>query len=199
MPALHNLLCFASIALYVVPVAAQIAPATTNDFGSAAWHAPSKPGRSYLGLNLGRSNSTAACDSFELVCNEKDRTAHLYAGALLTDTWRVEVGVLKFGRIPHLRADVRAQGLNLSLVGKARLGNSVGVFAKLGTTYGRTDTSSMGAGPEQGFGVSWAGGVSYNITSRLSATLEMDSHELRLPGGSRDPLRSTSLGLQYRY
>jgi hypothetical protein len=38
------------------------------------------------------------------------------------------------------------------------------------------------------------------VTPRLSATLGWDSYDLRLGGGiPRDTLRSTSLGLQYRY
>ena len=78
--------------------------------------------------------------------------------------------------------------------------SSVGVFGKLGTTYGRSDTSVMGnaaaSGPEQGFGLSWGGGLSYDFTPRLSATFEWGSYDLRVPGG---PVRSTNLGLQYRY
>jgi hypothetical protein len=38
--------------------------------------------------------------------------------------------------------------------------------------------------------------VSWDFTPRLSATFEWGSYDLRAPGG---PVRSTSLGLQYRY
>jgi hypothetical protein len=52
------------------------------------------------------------------------------------------------------------------------------------------------ASPEQGFGLSWSGGLSYNFTPRLWATVEYANYDLRLPTG---PVRSTSLGLQYRF
>jgi hypothetical protein len=90
-------------------------------------------------------------------------------------------------------------GLNVSLVGRAQF-SSFGVFGKLGTTsYARPETSVMGMAasplPESG-GLSWGGGVSYDVTPRLSATFEWISYDLRMPSG---PVRSTSLGLQYRY
>ena len=81
--------------------------------------------------------------------------------------------------------------------------SAVGVFGKVGTTYGRNDTSIMGSGlapgAEQSLGRSYGAGVSYAFTPRLSATLEWDSYDFRFTASGRDPVRSTSLGLQYRY
>lgn len=161
------------------------------------------PGR-YLGLSLGTDRFGAACDqSTQLLCTREDRAARLTAGTDLGKHWGAEFSWVDMGRVPRLGGDVHAQGLNLSVVGRTRLGSSVGVFGRLGTTYGRTDTSVMGAAPaggaETGFGLAWGGGVSYDITPRLSATLEMDSQGFRFPGGTRDPVRSTSLGLRLRY
>ncbi len=104
---------------------------------------------------------------------------------------------------PAAIGETRPQGMNLSFVGNARLGPSLGVFGKLGRTYGRTDTSNLARSPalgaEQNFGLSFGAGVSYAFTQRLSATLELDSNDYRFAGTSRDPVRSASLGLQYRY
>ena len=61
--------------------------------------------------------------------------------------WGVEVGYLDLGRIAREGGKTRAQGLNLSLVGKAPLASSFGVFGRLGTTYGRTETSPPAAAP----------------------------------------------------
>ena len=92
-----------------------------------------------------------------------------------------------------------SQGSNVSLVGRAQF-SSFGIFGKLGTTsYVRPETSVMGmaAAPlPEGGGLSWGAGVSYDVTPRLSATFEWISYDLRMPTG---PVRSTSLGLQYRY
>jgi hypothetical protein len=96
-----------------------------------------------------------------------------------------------------LNAGPSGPGLNLSLVGNAHV-SSFGVFGKIGsTTYARPDTSVMGmASAPVSEALSWGGGVSYQFTPRLSATFEWISYDLKLPNG---PLRSTSLGLKYRY
>jgi len=160
--------------------------------------------RSYLGLNPGRSRHNVSCSTTALLCDDSDRTAELYAGTMIGNFWGVELGYLNMGRIARATGETRAQGLNLSLVGKAQVARSMRVFGKVGSTYGRSETaalagSSISTGAEQGFGLSYGAGVSYDFTPRLSATLELDSNDLRFPGGARDPVRSTSLGLQYRY
>jgi OOP family OmpA-OmpF porin len=155
--------------------------------------------RSYLGLNLGRGLDS--CPNTSLVC-ERERPANLYAGTMFGKYWGAEVGYVDTGRLWRGGNETRATGLNLSLVGRARIAPSFGVFGKVGTTYGRADTSVLGngpaTGPEPGFGLSFGGGVSYDITPQLSATFEWDSHDLRFSTG-RDPVRSTNLGLQLRY
>lgn len=89
-------------------------------------------------------------------------------------------------------------GLSLSVVGRARMSPAFGVFGKVGTTaYARPDASAMGmAAAPATEALTWGGGVSYEVTPRLSATFEWISYDLRMPSG---PLRSTSLGLKYRY
>jgi opacity protein-like surface antigen len=204
MAALRTLLCLVSIATaasLALPVAAQTQPGGA-DSPRTSWLPAA--GRSYLGLNLGRSNYNIPCGSIAFLCDDSDRSVRLYAGTMVGNFWGLELGYLNMGRIARGGGDTRAQGLNLSLVGKAPLGRSFGVVGKVGTTYGRTETSVMGgsgipSGSERGFGLSYGAGVSYDLTPRLSAVLEFESNDFRFAGSGRDPVRSTSLGLQYRY
>ena len=151
-----------------------------------------------------RSRYNVSCSTTALLCDDSDRSAEFYAGTMIGNFWGVELGYLNMGRIARESAETRAQGMNLSLVGKAQLTRSLRAFGKVGSTYGRSESaaiaaSSMANGSEQGFGLSYGAGVSYDFTPRLSATLELDSNDFRFAGGRRDPVRSTSLGLQYRY
>jgi OmpA-OmpF porin, OOP family len=139
-----------------------------------------------------------------LLCDDKDRSAQLYAVTMIGNLCGVELGYLNMGRIARAGGETRAQGLNLSLVGKTQVAPSLRVFGKVGTTYGRSETSALAAssiatGSEHGFGLSYGAGMSFDFTPRLSATLEWDSNDFRFSGGGRDPVRSTSLGLQFRY
>ncbi|MBC7468425.1 MAG: outer membrane beta-barrel protein, partial [Ramlibacter sp.] len=126
------------------------------------------------------------------------------AGNMVGNFWGVELAYIDMGRISRGAGTTKAQGLNLSLVGKAPIWQSIGVFGKIGTTYGRTETSALlgsgvNNGSDRGFGLSYGAGVSYDFTPRLSATLAWDSHDFQFAGSSRDAVRSTSLGLQYKY
>lgn len=202
MAAQRGLLCLVvagAAAAAILPAAAQTqaAEGTGTSLLPSARH-------SYLGLNLGRSHYNLHCGSTSFLCDDTDNSVQVYAGTMVHNFWGVELGYLNMGRIDRAGGDTRAQGLNLSLVGKAPLGRSFGLFGKVGTTYGRTETSTrtgsgVAAGTERGFGLSYGAGVSYDFTPRLSATLQWDSHDFRFAGSGRDPVRSTSLGLQYRY
>ncbi|HXE48924.1 MAG TPA: outer membrane beta-barrel protein [Ramlibacter sp.] len=204
MAALRTLLCLvlaAAATSLALPVAAQNQTGSAGADMSRIW-LPG-PGRSYLGLNAGRSRYNLPCGSATLLCDDSDRSVQLYTGKMIGDFWGVELGYLNMGRVARLAGETNATGLNLRLVGRAPLGHSFGVFGKVGTTY-RPETSIMGgsgiaAGSERGFGPSYGAGVSFDINPRMSATLEWDSNDFRFAGTGRDAVRSTSLGLQIRY
>ena len=201
MGTVRNLLVgtFAAVAVLGMPAFAQ-----QTGTGFTAPHGAALSGtHSYLGLSVGRGRNETNCPDTSLLCESRDRSAQVFAGTMFDRNWGAEVAYVETGRLLRPGGEARAQGLNLSLVGRAQLARAIGVFGKVGTTYVHTDTSVMGntsaTGPEQGFGLSWGGGVSYDFTPRLSATFEWDSRDLHFAGGTRDPVRSTSLGLQYRY
>lgn len=161
-------------------------------------------GQRVFGLNLGQSNYQVGCGASLFECDDQDRYVHVYARGMNNDTFGAELGLVDAGRIDRGGGGTRAQGINLSLVGQTPETNGLRLYGKVGTTFGRTRVSSDPASPvasgrETGFGVSYGIGASYAITPQLSAVLALDSHDLRFPGGEREPVRATSLGLQYRY
>jgi len=160
--------------------------------------------RGYLGLNVARGHYESQCNGTALVCDQANPTARVFAGTPLGANFGAELGYVDLGRVFRPTGEAHAQGLNLSLVGRKRVLSSFDVFGRVGTTYGRTDTTALAAsslpgGTEQGFGLSWGGGMSYEFTPRLSGSIEIESHDLRFSGGVRDPVTSTNLGLRYRY
>jgi len=160
-------------------------------------------GRTSIGLNLGTARYNVGCGLLP-GCDTTDRSVYLYGRSMRSDTWGAELGLLDLGSIERGAASTRARGVNLSLVGRAPLGASFSGYGKLGVSYGRTNTSAtagsgMTAGRENGFGVSYGLGLSWDFSPRMSAVVEWDSYDLRFAGGNREPVRSTSLGLQFRY
>lgn len=196
-PAVRLAICAAIAAAPALwmPAGAQTMPGTHPGWFTS--------GHVYLGLSLGRSHYGVDCGGTAFVCDKTDEAVKLSAGAMTGNFWGVELGFVDLGRIARAGGTTRAQGLNLSLVGKAPLWRAFNVFGKVGTTYGRTDVSTaplstVPGGSDHGLGLSYGAGLSYDFTPRLSATLEIDSNDFRFIGG-RDQVRSTNLGLQYRY
>lgn len=80
----------------------------------------------------------------------------------------------------------------VSVVGRASFGSSnIGLYGRVGSGAART----YALGADAGFGLSYGAGLSWELGPRAVATVGWDSYDLRL-GGS---VRSTSLGLQWRY
>lgn len=188
--------------------ASSIDSSTASSIGTSTGQSGSSflpgKGRGYVGLSLGRSRYTVPCGATSFSCDNSDNSTQVSAGSMLGNFWGVELAYLDMGRISRVGGSTRAQGLNLSMVGRAPVWHSLGVFGKLGATYGRTETattagSSLVNGSDRGVGLSYGAGVSYDFTPQLSATLGWDSHDFRFAGSGRDAIRSTSLGLQYKY
>jgi OmpA-OmpF porin, OOP family len=193
----------AALALAVLttslPAAAQTSAGPGPEIGSL------KPGRGSqaIGLNIGRSDYGAGCGLLP-GCEDGDRSVRLYGRSMVTDNFGAELGLLDMGRIDLGGGSTRAQGINLSLVGRLPLWDALSAYGKVGTTYGHTSTSvsagsGLRGGSENGFGLSYGAGLSWDFSPRISAVLEWDSHDFRFANGGRDPVRATSLGLQYRY
>lgn len=201
----RSFLAFAGAACVAVTVMAQSsAPAGASSGATSSRSFVPGNGRGYLGLNLGRSRFSAPCGAISLNCDTSANSVQIAAGSMVSNFWGVELGYLDMGRISRGGGTTRARGIDFSLVGKAPLWQSLGVFGKVGATYGKTETSALpgsalATGSERGFGLSYGAGVSYDFTPQLSATFGWDSHDFRFAGGGRDAVRATSLGLQYKY
>jgi OOP family OmpA-OmpF porin len=203
-------------AVLAVPAAAQTTGSSTSNRGAMGWLPGTGAGTGYIGLNAGRSRYSADCGvrdvfrNLDLDCGLRDTAFHVYAGGLggsvggMPGMLGVELGYLDMGRISRGGGDTRARGVNLSLVARAPVAGGFGIMGKVGTTYGWTRTttalgSSVVAGKDDGFGLSYGIGATYDFTQNLSGVLAWDSHDFRFAGGDRDPIRVTSLGLMYRY
>lgn len=189
-------------AVVMLALAAPAAFGQVDPWTSDLWSA--KPAaQSSLGLQPGKARVAIGCGASLLPCaNEQAALAATQAPSSLR--WNLELSTLNLGTSSRAPAFQSArQGLNLSLVGRKPLfGSSFSVYGRVGTSYAMPDSvgqlSVPGAAGDSGHGLSFGAGVSMDLTPRLSATFGFDSYDLRLGGSPRD-LRSTSLGLQYRY
>lgn len=160
--------------------------------------------RGYVGINVGRSDyKDLRCGSSLFGCDDSGTRGHVYTGGLFNDWVGMEIGALYEGGVGRGGGTTRAEGVNLSVVGRVPLG-AFNLFAKGGATYGRTRVtadalSGLPAGRVRGWGRSFGAGAGYDITPNHGVVLEWARHAFRVPGGGRRDIDSTSLGYVVRF
>jgi opacity protein-like surface antigen len=162
-------------------------------------------GTSHIGFNAGLTDYKLN-DGTGLFGSDKRTTAYnIYAGSYFKDSnLGMELGYTDFGRVTRAGGTTKADGINLSLIGRMPLGTSFGLLGKVGGTYSRTDVSSSAgsgvtAGSETSFDWSYGVGAEYAMSRQWSAVLQYDEHYVKYAGNNRDRINVTSLGVRYRY
>ena len=162
------------------------------------------PSAGYVGLNIGPSDYSLGNGFGPFSSDKHDTVYNIYTGSFFNNNFGLELGYTNFGKIDRAGGTTKAQGINLSLVGRAPISPSFNLLGKLGTTYGRTEVSAfpdagVASGRETGFGVSYGLGAEYVFSPQLSAVLQYDEHRLKFAGEGRDNVNATTVGLRYRF
>ena len=156
----------------------------------------------YVGLSVGRSRYALGCGSLG-GCDANNTAFNLSVGGMFNPYLGVEAGYVHMGTAKAAGASVKAEGVNFSLVGRVPLAQNFAILGKLGTTYGRTHSEApsgvTGGGKETGWGPSYALGVSWDFNNNWSAVLDWQRHRFDFAGDHSEWVRSTNLGLRYRY
>lgn len=193
----------ARLLLAATALAASLPALAQTSSGSGSWWQPG-PGRTTIGLNVGRSNFHNACVA-GYACDDRDQYVSLYARNMPHDMWGSQLSLVHMGRMERAAGSTRAWGLDLSLVGRTPLGSQgFGVYGKVGALVGHTTVSAdpasgLGTGNRNGIGLSVGAGLSWDFSPKMSAVLEWDRYDFRFPGSGREAVHATSIGLQYRY
>lgn len=162
------------------------------------------PGSSYVELGIGKSDYSLG-NGLGVFDSEQGNTSYsVRGGALFSNNFGAEIGYTNFGSINRAGGSTKAEGINLSLIGKMPLNPNFNLLAKLGTTYGRTDVSSnpgsgIVAGSESGFGLSYGIGAEYLFTPQWSAVLQYESQNMKFAGDRDDRVGVTSLSARYHF
>lgn len=180
------------------------AQAQSSASGSASGFSVGAPGNSYIGLGVGKSDFSLGNGIGIFGSDQGDTSYSIHAGSYFSNNFGLELGYTDFGGVNRAGGRTKADGVNLSLIGKMPLSESFNLLGKVGTTYGRTQVSSapgsgVTAGDESGFGLSYGVGAEYVITPQWSAALQYDSHDLKFAGGSNDRVGVTTLSARYRF
>jgi hypothetical protein len=188
-------LCAAVALLVSAPAMAQ------TRSGGASWLPYTTNG--YVGLNVGKPDYKLGCTA-GFSCDDPNASFHVYTGGSFNDWLGVEAGYLYMGKADRQGGTTRGHGINLSVVGTVPVSQSVKLFGKLGTTYGRTTISANAlsgeiTGDESGFGAAYALGASLDVNPATAVLLEWDRHEMKFAGRGREPIEALSVGVKFRF
>lgn len=149
-------------------------------------------GGSTIGLQAG-SEPRLPCASYILACGDA-AALPLYTSVAAPRSLSMQVTAAD--QASALRMP-RSPGLNVSFVGKAGIYQDLGVYGRVGTTFNRAAPAWAGTVPGEG-GLTYGVGFSWDFARSASASMGLDSYDLRGSLGDSRELR-TSLGLHWRY
>jgi hypothetical protein len=162
------------------------------------------PGTSYVELGIGKSDYSLGNGIGVFGSDQGDTSYSVRAGSYFNNNMGLEVGYTNFGTINRAGGTTKAQGINLSLLGKMPLNANFNLLGKIGTTYSYTDVSSnpasgVVAGSANGFGLSYGVGAEYVFSPQWSGVLQYESQDLKFAGDHNDRVGVTSLSARYRF
>lgn len=160
------------------------------------------PGAAYAGWGVGRPSYRLDCAVGG--CDQPSLSANAYVGSMFTPHFGGELAWLHLGDAERGGGETRAEGLNFSLVGRTQLGAGFGVFGRIGATWGRTRTDAapgagIATGRASGWGPGYGLGVDWAFSERWSAVLDWQRHRFDFAGDDNGWVRSTNIGLKYRF
>lgn len=192
-PTLTRLLIAAAVCTVAMGAQAQSSVSTV----SAA-------GNSYVEMGLGKSDYSLG-NGIGVFGSDQGNTAYsVRGGTYFNNNLGLELGYTDFGSINRAGGTTKADGINLSLVGKLPLNPSFNLLGKVGTTYSRTEVSSnpasgIVAGSKSDFGLSYGIGAEYLFSPQWSAVLQYESQDMKFAGDRTDRVGVTSLSARYHF
>ncbi len=164
------------------------------------------PGSSYIGLNGGPADFSRIGSGNGLYSrNDRDTAYNVAFGNYLPNqNMGFELGYTNYGNVARAGGNTKAEGINLSLIGRLPINESFNLLGKVGTTYGHTEVSSaplsgLASGSESGFDWSYGVGAELVISPQWSAVLSYDEAYMKFAGGSAERVSTTMIGARMRF
>jgi OmpA-OmpF porin, OOP family len=163
-------------------------------------------GERYMGINVGQSGFSRINNGSGLFSTDRNTTDYsIYAGSYFNNSpLGLELGYTDFGSVNRAGGRTKADGINLSLIGRLPISSSLNLLGKVGALYGRTDVSSAAgsgitASSEIGFDWTYGLGLEYAFNPMWSGVLQYDENYLKFSNSGRDQITSVSLGIRHRF
>ena len=188
----------ATALLAALALAPALGAAQSTGQGSTTYYMPyEKQFWSYAGASIGRTDWDFSCGLGG--CDDRSTGFKLHAGGRLNNVIGLEAAYFHLGEgslAPGV--DVRAQGINLSVLAGVPIGQSASINGKVGGVYGWTRVTGPFGGREDGLGLSYGANATVGLTRNLDLRFDWDRYRLDFAQGD-DRVNQYSIGLQYKF
>lgn len=157
----------------------------------------------YIGISGGKPDLKTGCAAGQ-GCDDPDSAWSIYLGGQFNPYLGLQLGYLQLQDADRNGGDTKVRGVNISLTGALPLGSNFSLNGRVGGTYGWTKTSvgtgvAAPSGNEEGFGVAYGVGASWDFDRHWSVTVDWDRHRLKFAGDEKKNTDIASVGLRYRF
>ena len=157
----------------------------------------------YIGVSGGKPDLNTACVAGSS-CDDPDSAWSIYLGGQFNPYVGLQLGYLQLQDADRNGGDTKVRGVNISLTGALPLGSNFSLNGRVGSTYGWTKTSvgagvAAPSGNEEGFGLAYGVGASWDFDRHWSVTVDWDRHRLKYAGDEKKNTDIASVGLRYRF
>jgi OmpA-OmpF porin, OOP family len=163
-------------------------------------------GNRYISVNIGQSDFSRVSNGTGLFSTDKNTTDYSInaGGYFYNSNFGMELGYTDFGSTNRAGGRTKADGINLSLIGRMPVSARFNILGKVGTLYGRTDVSSAAgsgitASNETGFDWTYGLGLEYAFNPMWSGVLQYDENYLKFSNSGRDRITALSLGIRHSF
>lgn len=155
----------------------------------------------YVGASVGVTDFDIDCRA-GFNCDRKNTGFKIYTGGQLWRFVGLDLSYVNVGKAETSGGQVKAQGVNLSLVGNVPIGDRFNVFGKVGSIWGFTKTSAaapgVNTGKDDGFGLSYGAGVAFDVARNWQVRGEWDRYRFDFKNG-RDDVDLFTVGAAYKF
>jgi len=158
----------------------------------------------YVGAGIGHSKYDLGSCAPGFTCDNTDIGYKVFTGGKVSRILGLEAGYVYLGRGKTSGGDVKAQGINLSLIANLPIGDMFNIYGKVGGIYGWTHTSAspLAAGVSTGndHGLNWSYGAGVQVDLTRNWAVQGDWDHYRFDYANRtDDAQLYSLNVVYKF
>ncbi|PIP01862.1 MAG: flagellar motor protein MotB [Zetaproteobacteria bacterium CG12_big_fil_rev_8_21_14_0_65_54_13] len=187
-----------------------------SEVGDTGWYLGASAGQAISQINSSKIAAQANGPGVTTTSINEDNRGFgwkAFGGYQFNENFALETGYFDLGRFGFtsitapagtLNGDLKAQGVNLDMVGIIPFYEALSAFGRVGLTYAKasdtfTGTRAVTATNKKAWNYKFGGGLEYDFMPSLGMRIEAERYRIKDPIGGNNNIDLYSAGLVYRF